>query len=51
MSFVEFIEAFSRIAEEASIAPYPGAFPADMEWNLNKTKELPLHYKIESLIF
>lgn len=51
MSFVEFLEAFARIAEEASLMPYPGAFPADTEWNLSKQKEIRLHYKIESLIF
>ncbi len=47
LSFIEFIEAISRISEIVSIPPY--GFENEDIWTAERTKQLPLHVQIESL--
>lgn len=57
---LQFLEAFARIADEANLPPYKGAIDvinifriisqSDQEWTYFKVKDLPLHFKLESLI-
>lgn len=52
MGFLEFLEAFSRVSEKASL--YPINTPEDQTGSVSKSwreKELPLWAKIESAIF
>lgn len=43
------MEAFARVAEETCFPPYAGAFE-EQEWSIPRLRDLPLHYKLESLL-
>lgn len=50
MSLVEYYEALARIAETANLPPFSGLFPEETQWTQEKRKQLPLQFKLESLI-